>query len=118
MNSGEQSWQSNYLMAKKGIIIGTLHKVPADLFNLAGSAILLTLMSNPCVNCGKERIDGKTWEGKIGASPVTYTMTVCPDPACQKLVDKAIADRKAKSAAIVKAKEEAKLAREKLLAAA
>lgn len=73
-------------------------------------------MSNPCVKCGKERIDGKTWKGKVGASVVTYTMTICPDPECQKIVEKAIADRKAKTASLLKAKEEAKLAREKLLA--
>lgn len=75
------------------------------------------LMSNPCVKCGKERIDGKTWVGKVGASSVTYTMTICPDPECQKIVDKGIAERKAKTASLLKIKEEAKLAREKLLAA-
>lgn len=74
-------------------------------------------MSNPCVRCGKQRVDGKSWEGKVGASVVTYTLTVCPDPACQKQVDQAIAERKAKTASLLKAKEEAKLAREKLLAA-
>ncbi len=74
-------------------------------------------MSNPCVRCGKERIDGKTWEGKVGVSVVTYTMTVCPDRECQKKVDQGIAERKAKTASLLKAKEEAKLAREKLLVA-
>lgn len=74
-------------------------------------------MSNPCVRCGKQRKDGKSWEGKIGASRVTYTMTVCPDPECQKIVDQGIAERKAKTASLLKAKEDAKLAREKLLAA-
>lgn len=73
-------------------------------------------MSNPCVKCGKERVDGKTWESKIGASSIIYTQTICPDPVCQKQVDKGIADRKAKTASMLKAKEEAKLAREKLLA--
>lgn len=75
-------------------------------------------MSNPCVRCGIERIDGKTWKGKVGASPVTYTQTVCPDKSCQKIVDQGIADRKAKNAAILRVKEEAKLAREKLAASA
>ena len=73
-------------------------------------------MSNPCVKCGKERLDGKTWEGKAGASVVTYTLTVCPDADCQKQVDKGIAERKAKTVSLLKAKEEAKLAREKLMA--
>ena len=72
-------------------------------------------MSNPCVRCGKERVDGKTWKGKTGISPITYTQTVCPDRQCQKIVDKGIADRKAKNASLLKAKEEAKLARAKLL---
>ncbi len=74
-------------------------------------------MNNPCVNCGKQRVDGKTWKGKSGASVITYTQTICPDPECQKLVDKAIADRKEKSADIARKKVEAKLAREKLIAA-
>lgn len=74
-------------------------------------------MSNPCIRCGRERIDGKTWEGKIGVSLVTYTRTICPDRECQKQVDQGIADRKAKTASLLKAKEEAKLAREKLIAA-
>lgn len=75
-------------------------------------------MSNPCVRCGTERIDGKSWKGKVGASPVTYIVTVCPDKACQKVVDQGIADRKAKNASILRAKEEAKIAREKLAASA
>lgn len=79
---------------------------------------LKLFMSNPCVICGRERIDGKSWMGKMGASPITYTQTICPDPDCQKQVDKAVAERKAKTASLLKAKEEAKLAKEKLLAAA
>lgn len=75
-------------------------------------------MSNPCIECGKERIDGKTWKGNVGISVVTYTQTICPDSKCQKIVDQRTADRKAKSASLIKAKEEAKLAREKLMATA
>lgn len=74
-------------------------------------------MNNPCIECGKQRIDGKTWKGKVGISVVTYSQTLCPDPACQKIVDKAIADRRAKSALLSQARAEAKLAKEKLLAA-
>ena len=74
-------------------------------------------MSNPCVRCGKERIDGKTWKGKTGASLVVYTLTICPDRSCQKIVDKGIADRRAKSELLIKEKAEAKLAREKMLLA-
>lgn len=73
-------------------------------------------MSNPCVRCGQERIDGKTWKSKTGVSSITYTQTVCPDKQCQIIVEKGIADRKAKNASLLEAKKEAKLAREKLLA--
>lgn len=74
-------------------------------------------MNNPCVECGKQRIDGKSWKGKSGASVVVYTATVCPDPICQRIVDKSIADRKEKSEFLIRKKAEAKLAREKLMAA-
>ena len=73
-------------------------------------------MDNPCVRCGKKRIDGKTWKGKSGISVVTYTQTICPDADCQKIVDQAIAERRAKAMLLIKEKADAKLAREKLLA--
>lgn len=72
-------------------------------------------MSNPCTLCGKQRIDGKTWEVRTKTSVVAYGLTVCPDPACQKQVDKAIAERRAKSELLIKERAEAKLARIKLL---
>ena len=72
-------------------------------------------MLNPCIECRKERVDGKSWKEKAGSSEVTYTQTVCPDADCQKKVDKAIEDRKMKSADLAKKKLDAKLAREKLL---
>lgn len=75
-------------------------------------------MNNPCVECGKQRVDGKSWTGKMGTSLVTYTLTICPDPLCQKIVDKAIADRQAKTMHLAEEKARAKIAREKLLAAA
>lgn len=71
-----------------------------------------SLMSNPCIRCGKPRIDGKSWEGKVGSSSITYTMTVCPDDECQKIVEQGIAEKKAKNETLIKAKQEAKLARE------
>lgn len=74
-------------------------------------------MLNPCIVCGKERLDGKSWKEKSGAAVVIYTSTICPDPNCQKIVDKAITDRKAKSALLIKKKLDIKLAREKLLVA-
>jgi len=79
-------------------------------------AILLILMNNPCIRCGKPRIDGKSWKSNLGNSVITHTLTICPDSACQKIVDKAIADRRAKSELLIKEKLEAKLAREKVAA--
>lgn len=73
-------------------------------------------MLNPCIQCGKERVDGKSWKEKSGVSVVTHTQTICPDSDCQKIVDKAIADRKEKSASLIKKKLDAKMAKEKLLA--
>lgn len=74
-------------------------------------------MNNPCIQCGRQRIDGKTWYEKIGIQVITYTSTICPDSDCQKTLDKVIADKKAKSDQLLKTKAEAKLAREKLMAA-
>lgn len=73
-------------------------------------------MSNPCIECGKERINGKTWTTKAATFAITHTLTICPDPACQKIVDKAIAERLEKNARLLKERVAAKQAREKLLA--
>ena len=52
---------------------------------------MTTYSANPCSRCGKERIEGKTWKEKIenyfGTSYITHTETVCPDKACQKIVE-------------------------------
>lgn len=48
--------------------------------------------SNVCTRCGKVRIDSKTWKEKttnfMGTITVIHTETVCPDPECQKIVQK------------------------------
>lgn len=50
--------------------------------------------TTPCIRCGKLRVVAKTWTEKTGvAAAVTYTQTVCPDPACQKLVEKLLQER-------------------------
>lgn len=46
-----------------------------------------------CIRCGKLRINGKTWSERVGLSLVTYTQTICPDTACQKLVEALLKDR-------------------------
>lgn len=74
-------------------------------------------MSNPCIRCGKQRIDeGKSWEEKSGAATIVCTKTVCPDKECQKVLDQMNADRIAKNAQMLKNKADAKAAREKLMA--
>ena len=71
-------------------------------------------MLNPCINCGKERVDGKTWKERNGASLIIHTQTICPDSECQKKVDKTTEERIAKSMLLIKKKLDAKLAREKI----
>lgn len=45
-------------------------------------------MSNPCFRCGKQRIVVSTKKERVGEAWVTTTMTSCPDPECQKLLDR------------------------------
>lgn len=51
------------------------------------------MVMTTCIRCGKLRIMGKTWSEDVGFSQVTYTLTVCPDADCQKLVDALLKDR-------------------------
>ena len=93
-------------------------KVGSSVIALIGKiGYTYTFMNNPCIRCGTERIDGKTWKEKSGISIITHTKTFCPDAECQKIIDKINADRVAKNDLMLKNKADAKLAREKLLAA-
>lgn len=56
--------------------------------------------SSPCIRCGRERVVARIWEEKIDGSLITNTETVCPDPACQKLVNIDIKRQQDKHAAI------------------
>lgn len=49
-----------------------------------------------CIRCGKERIAGKVWTEVVGQSLVTHTQTICPDSACQKIVEEEITARREK----------------------
>lgn len=73
-------------------------------------------MSNPCIRCGKDRIEGKTWKSNAGSSIITHTQTLCPDSECQKVIDDAIAEKRAKNDLLIKQKAESKLARAKIAA--
>jgi hypothetical protein len=44
-----------------------------------------------CIECGKQRIVVGTYQEKVGNSVVTYKETICPDPECQKKVEKTLA---------------------------
>ena len=43
---------------------------------------------NLCIRCGKQRIIASTHKEIINNSIVTTKKMVCPDPECQKKVDK------------------------------
>jgi hypothetical protein len=47
--------------------------------------------SSICIECGKQRIVVGTYEEKVGNSVVVYKETICPDPECQKKVEKTLA---------------------------
>lgn len=74
-------------------------------------------MSNPCIRCGKQRIDGKTWKEKLGGNIITHTLTLCPDKNCQKEVDALNLDKRNKNELLAKKRLEAKQVREKLVLA-
>lgn len=57
-------------------------------------------MSNKCILCGKERITVRTYKKRVGNSYVTYKETACPDPECQKKVERIIQKEKLKRANI------------------
>lgn len=47
-----------------------------------------------CIRCGKMRIEGRSWTEYVDKSLISYTLTVCPDPECQKIVDKQLKSRR------------------------
>ncbi|HET7099392.1 MAG TPA: hypothetical protein VFI61_04135 [Patescibacteria group bacterium] len=40
-----------------------------------------------CTRCGKPRVVKETYEEKVETSTVVYTIKICSDPECQKIVD-------------------------------
>lgn len=57
---------------------------------------------NQCIRCGKKRIEAKKWSEHISGSLVTYTLNVCPDPECQKIVEEQLQRKRDKITAIQK----------------
>lgn len=43
-----------------------------------------------CIRCGKPRVVLSSYEEKVDKSTVTYTITGCSDPECQKIVDRGL----------------------------
>lgn len=54
------------------------------------------MSTSACTRCGKPRIVVDTYEEKVETSTVTYTITECSDPECQKLVNKTLQTEKKK----------------------
>lgn len=68
-------------------------------------------MSNKCTTCGKERIVIRTYKEKIGTSYATFKEMACPDPECQKKINKVLLSEKIKRQRIKDEKERAELER-------
>jgi len=51
-------------------------------------------IDNPCPRCGKQRIVVKVKKERINGSLVTTTITACPDPECQKLIERQLKKEK------------------------
>lgn len=54
------------------------------------------MTGSTCTRCGKPRIIVDSYEEKVETSTVTYTITECSDPECQKLVNKTLQTEKKK----------------------
>jgi len=52
---------------------------------------MITSNTSICIECGKQRVVVATHEEKVGNSIVVYKETICPDPECQKKVEKTLA---------------------------
>ena len=69
-----------------------------------------------CTRCGKPRVVIDTYEEKVESSTVTYTITECSDPECQKMVNKALKAEKVKRQFIKDEQEKREEARKVVLA--
>ncbi len=71
--------------------------------------------TNPCFRCGQERIISKSWKQNVetysGTSVVSFTQTICPDKACQILVEKELASQLKKREGIRNEREQRLLAK-------
>jgi hypothetical protein len=70
-----------------------------------------------CIRCGKARIVIDTYEEKVEASFVTYTITACSDLDCQKIVDRLLKDEEKKRKDIKVEQEKREVQRREAIAA-
>ena len=73
------------------------------------------MTGSTCTRCGKPRIIVNTYEEKVETSMVTYTITECSDPDCQKLVNKTLKAEKVKRKFIKDEQEKREEARKNVL---
>lgn len=75
------------------------------------------LTGSVCTRCGKPRVVVETYEEKVETSLVTYTITACSDPECQKKVDLVLKEEKRKRLVIKDEQEKRELLRKATFAA-
>ena len=68
-------------------------------------------MTNPCIQCGRERVVSKTWTETITSfsgtlQDIVHVTAVCPDALCQEKLNTEFAKQKEKRVKIAAEKEE------------
>lgn len=53
-------------------------------------------ITNPCILCGKQRVVVKEYKVVVEKTTLTHIETVCPDPECQKKLEKQLEQEKLK----------------------
>jgi len=84
-------------------------------FQEVGAEEDLEMTGSTCTRCGKPRIVVKTYEEKVDTSTVTYTITECSDPECQKMVNKTLQTEKKKRQFIKEEQVKREEARKKII---
>lgn len=78
---------------------------------ILGVQKMINKISNPCYRCGSQRIIAKNYKEGTGINQVDVTLTVCPNPECQKTVDKELKAVHQRTIMMTKKKEERLTAR-------
>jgi len=65
---------------------------------------------NVCIRCGKPRVAKRTWKEHLNGMVLIHTSTVCPDKACQKIVDEQFAIQKRQKEAVEEARTQRSIA--------